>query len=143
MGEQRKLTKGRGMPGEGGREERGLRTEEGAGQTGSQVGIMTQRVMDWGWKPGAEVVETGDTCAADIETSEVNLPTGQVLQVGSAVLRVSEVFNDACVKWKARYGPAAYDWIRNPDHRTLRLRGILCSVEQDGVIRTGDVLHKA
>jgi len=137
------LTKARGIPGERWMTQPWLRTEDGAPHPGIQVCIIPQRVLDLVWTPGAEVLHPGDTFAADIDTSEVNLPTGQVLQVGSAVLRVSEVFNDACVKWKARYGPAAYDWIRNPDHRTLRLRGILCSVEQDGVIRTGDVLHKA
>ena len=55
---------------------------------------------------------------------------------------MSEVFNDGCVKWKARYGAPAKDWLVAPENLTHRLRGILCSVEQDGVLRNGDRLTK-
>ncbi|MEC8197090.1 MAG: hypothetical protein VX228_12460 [Pseudomonadota bacterium] len=136
------LTKAQGIPGERWMTQPWLRTEGGAPHPGIQVCIIPQRVLELVWHAGTEVLHPGDTFAADIDTSETNLPTGQLLRVGSAMLRVSEVFNDACVKWKARYGQAAYDWIRDPDHRSLRLRGILCSVAQDGEIRTGDVLRK-
>ncbi len=74
--------------------------------------------------------------------TEDNLPAGSLLQAGTAVLRVSDVFNDGCVKWKARYGQAAKDWITAPSHSRLRLRGILCSVEQDGKVRLGDPVRK-
>lgn len=84
----------------------------------------------------------GDTIIADLDTSESNLPAGTRLQAGSAILRVSDVFNDGCVKWKARYGTDAKDWITAPGHPALRLRGILCAVEQDGIIRRGDKLTK-
>ncbi|WP_422053719.1 hypothetical protein [Shimia sp.] len=137
------LTKAQGIPGERWMTQPWLRTEDGAPHPGIQVCIIPKRVMDLVWSPDGEVLHPGDTFAADIDTSEANLPSGQLLAVGSAVLRVSDVFNDACVKWKARYGGDAYDWIRTPEHCTLRLRGILCSVERDGVIRSGDVLGKA
>ena len=71
--------------------------------------------------------------------TEANLPTGTRLAVGTAVLRVSEVWNDACAKWKVRHGEAALDWVRA--HQALRLRGVLCSVEQDGVVRNGDAVE--
>jgi hypothetical protein len=57
-------------------------------------------------------------------------------------LRVSEVFNDACVKWKVRYGAEAKEWVTAPGHPPLRLRGVLCSVEADGGIANGDRLEK-
>ncbi len=136
------LTKAQGIPGERWLTEPWLRTDEGAPHPGIQVCIIPQRVLDLVWHPDEEVLHPGDTFAADIDTSENNLPIGQLLTVGTVTLRVSEVFNDACVKWKARYGSEAYDWIRAPEHRALRLRGILCSVEQDGKIRSGDVLRK-
>ena len=74
--------------------------------------------------------------------TEDNLPAASLVQAGTAVLRVSDVFNDGCVKWKARYGQAAKDWITAPSHPRLRLRGILCSVEQDGKVRLGDPVRK-
>lgn len=136
------LTKAQGIPGERWLTQPWLRTAEGLPHPGIQVCIISRRVLDLVWCHRGEVLHPGDTFAADIDTSEANLPNGLSLRVGSAVLRVSEVFNDACVKWKARYGQDAYDWIRDADHRALRLRGVLCSVEQDGLIRAGDVLRK-
>lgn len=84
----------------------------------------------------------GDTIICDLNMTEDNLPAGSLLQAGTAVLRVSDLFNDGCVKWKARYGRAAKDWITAPGHPRLRLRGILCSVEQDGEVRLGDPVRK-
>ena len=63
-------------------------------------------------------------------------------QAGSAILRVSDVFNDGCVKWKARYGADAKAWITAPGHPELRLRGVLCSVAQGGEMRVGDRLKR-
>ncbi len=137
-----RLTKAEGIPGERWLTQPWLRAQNGDPHPGIQVCIIPKRVLDLVWSPEGDALHPGDTFAADIDMSEENLPVGQLLSVGGAVLRVSEVFNDACVKWKARYGPAAYNWVRNPDHRVHRLRGILCSVEIDGVIRTGDLLRK-
>jgi MOSC domain-containing protein YiiM len=60
------------------------------------------------------------------------------LQAGTAVLRVSDEPNDGCAKWKVRMGKAAYDWTRA--HAAYRLRGLYCSVEQDGEITLNDAL---
>jgi MOSC domain-containing protein YiiM len=78
----------------------------------------------------------------DLDTSEANLPAGTLLQAGTAVLQVSDVFNEGCVKWKARYGQSAKDWITAPGHAPLRLRGVLCAVVQDGEVRVGDQLRR-
>ena len=130
------VTKAHGIPGERWGTAPWLKLPDGTGHPGIQVSILPRRVLDLVWR--GDNLHPGDTFACDIDTSEGNLPEGQLLAVGTAVLRVSEVFNDACAKWKVRYGEAAYDWIRAPDHRHLRLRGVLCSVERDGVIRNGD-----
>jgi MOSC domain-containing protein YiiM len=98
-------------------------------------------VLDLVWRDREGTLHPGDTFVCDLDTGEANLPEGQLLAVGSAVLRVSEVWNDGCAKWKVRYGEAAYDWIRAPGHRHLRLRGVLCSIQRDGVIRLGDPVH--
>jgi MOSC domain-containing protein YiiM len=65
-----------------------------------------------------------------------------LLQLGTAVLRVSDEPNDGCVKWKVRFGKPAYDWVRAHDHKPYRLRGLFCSVEQDGVVQLGDRVTK-
>ncbi|MEP2532553.1 hypothetical protein [Shimia sp.] len=140
--DQISLTCDRGIPGERWLDAPWLRTTDGAPHPGIQVSILSQRVLDLVWTDRQKTEHPGDTFVVDMDLSLTNLPTGQLLQVGTAILMVSDVFNDGCVKWKVRYGAAAKDWITAPGHPELRLRGILCSIEQGGVIRTGDVLRK-
>jgi len=132
------LTRDHGIPGERWETAPWLKLEDGRGHPGIQVSILPRRVLDLVWRDLAGTVHPGDTFICDLDMTEANLPEGQLLSVGTAVLRVSEVFNDSCAKWKVRYGAPAYDWVRHPDHRTYRLRGVLCSIERDGVIRLGD-----
>jgi MOSC domain-containing protein YiiM len=63
-----------------------------------------------------------------------------LLRAGTAVLRVSDVPNDGCAKWKVRFGAAAMQWVIDPAHAGLRLRGLLCAVETDGEVAVGDRL---
>lgn len=116
-----------------------LRTEDGAPHPGIQVSILPSRVMDLVWRDRAATPHPGDPIVADFDTSEANLPVGTLIQAGSAVLRVSDVPNLGCVKWKVRYGADALRWVEA--HPELRLRGVLCSVEQDGDITMTDRLQ--
>ncbi|MEM7242835.1 MAG: hypothetical protein AAF429_11680 [Pseudomonadota bacterium] len=120
-----------------------LKLPDGSGDPQIQVSILPKRILDLVWRPEEEGgVHPGDTFIVDMDMTEENLPAGTLLQAGGAVLRVSEKWNDACVKWKTRYGADALDWVRQENHVRLRLRGILCSVHQDGVISKGDRLRK-
>jgi len=132
------LTRDRGIPGERWETAPWLKLPDGSGHPGIQVSILPRRVLDLVWRDRESVVHPGDTFVCDLDMTEANLPEGQLLAVGTAVLRVSEVFNGSCAKWKVRYGTDAYDWARAPGHKPLRLRGVLCSIERDGVIRNGD-----
>ncbi|MBC7137853.1 MAG: hypothetical protein H5U17_03725 [Defluviimonas sp.] len=120
-----------------------MRLADGSPDPRIQVSILPLRVMDLVWRDRAGTPHPGDTMIADLATSEANLPTGSLLRAGSAVLRVSNLFNEACVKWKVRYGKDAKDWIIAPGHPPLRLRGLLCEVVTDGEVRTDDLLQKA
>ncbi len=140
--EQISVTRAHGIPGERWASTPWLRLPDGAPHPGIQICILPLRVLDLVWRDREGTPHPGDTFVVDMDLTEANLPVGQLLRAGSAVLRVSDVFNDACVKWKVRYGAAAKDWITAPGHPPLRLRGILCSVEQDGVIAEGDRLTK-
>lgn len=131
-----------GIPGERWSSRSWLTLEDGAPHPGIQVCILSKCVLDLVWRNREEVPHPGDTFIVDMDLSEENLPAGQLLQVGSAALRVSDVFNDGCVKWKARYGTAAKDWVNLPENRALRLRGILCSVERAGSFSNGDLMIK-
>ncbi len=137
-----RVTRAQGIPGERWETSPWLRLADGSGHPGIQISILQKRVLDLVWRDRETVLHPGDTFIADMDLSEENLPVGQVLQVGEVVLRVSDVFNEACVKWKARYGAAAKDWVTAPGHPKLRLRGVLCSIERDGALRNGDLVTK-
>ncbi len=134
------LTRDRGIPGERWETSPWLKLPDGSGHPGIQVSIVPRRVLDLVWRDRESTLHPGDTFVSDLDTGEANLPEGQLLAVGTAVLRVSEVWNDGCAKWKVRYGADAYDWIRAPRHKAYRLRGVLCSIHQDGLIRLGDTV---
>lgn len=136
------LTRDRGIPGERWTTLPWLKLPDGSPDPRIQVSILPRRVMDAVWLDRENTPHPGDTIVCDLDTGEANLPTGSLLAAGTAVLRVSDVFNDGCVKWKVRYGRPAKDWITAPGHPPLRLRGILCSIERDGEIRLGDRIRK-
>ena len=106
-----------------------------------QVSILPVRVLDLVWRDRVATPHPGDPIVADLDCSEANLPEGTLIRAGTAVLRVSAVFNEGCVKWKARYGADARAFIDAPGHPALRLRGVLCAVERDGVVMVTDRLQ--
>ncbi|MBK4215587.1 hypothetical protein JJJ17_06585 [Paracoccus caeni] len=140
--ERLELTRAHGIPGERWLTAPWLKLADGSPDPRIQVSILPLRVRDLVWRDPDAAPHPGDPIICDLDTSEANLPTGSLLRVGTAVLRVSDVFNDACVKWKVRYGQAAKDWVVAEGHPPLRLRGILCSIEEDGEVRLGDVVQK-
>lgn len=131
------LTPEEGVPGERWLTAPWLRLADGRPDPDIQVSILSSRVHDL-VRILPDQPHPGDTIIADLDTSVANLPAGTLLQAGTAVLRVSPLFNEGCVKWKARYGQAAKDWIIRPGHPELRLRGVLCAVVVAGTVSVGD-----
>jgi len=115
-----------------------LRRPDGQADPRIQVSLLPLRVLDLVWRDREVTPHPGDTIVADLDVSLSNLPPGSLIGAGSAVLRVSDLWNSGCAKWKVRFGPAAHAWVSDPAHEALRLRGILCSVERDGEIGIGD-----
>ncbi len=135
------MTRAKGIPGERWLTAPWLKLPDGSPDPAIQVSILPIRVMDAVWRDRTGTPHPGDPIVADLDCGEANLPEGTLIRAGTALLRVSSAFNEACVKWKVRYGQPAKDWITAPGHPTLRLRGILCSVEQDGEVTLADRLH--
>lgn len=107
-----------------------------------QISILNTKVLEAVWRDREKFAHPGDTFCLDMDLSTTNLPVGTLLQVGDVVLRVSGEFNNGCGKWKVRFGRDSFDWINEPAHHALRLRGILCAIVQDGVLRNGDIATK-
>ncbi|MCP5085741.1 MAG: hypothetical protein GY952_02900 [Rhodobacteraceae bacterium] len=119
-----------------------LKLPDGSPDPRNQVSLLPLRVLNLVWHDRKNTLHPGDAIIADLNTSHENLPIGSLLQVGSAVIGVSDVWNDGCAKWKVRYGREAYDWVSAPEHEALRLRGIYCWIEKDGEVRRGDKITK-
>jgi hypothetical protein len=119
-----------------------LTLPDGSPDPRNQVSIMSWQVLDLVWRDRDRVAHPGDNIAVDMNLTAHNLPVGTLLAAGTAILRVSDEPNDGCVKWKVRSGRAAYDWSTRDDHLPLRLRGVYCSVEQDGEMHLGDTLRR-
>ncbi len=141
--DEMQLTKEFGIPGERWNYAPWLKHEDGTADPRIQVSILGTRVLDLVWRDRENTLHPGDSFMADMDFSHTNMPVGTLLNIGSATLRVTNKFNDACVKWKVRYGKDAKDWIVLPENLTHRLRGVLCEVVKDGWVKTGDLIQKA
>ncbi len=115
-----------------------LTLPDGSPDPRNQVSLMSARVLDLVWRSRDPRHHPGDNIAVDLDLSHANLPTGTLLKVGTAILCVSDEPNDGCVKWKVRCGKDAYAWVREMPHVPYRLRGLYCSVKQDGVVTLND-----
>ena len=134
------LTRAEGVPGERWLTAPWLTLPDGSPDPRIQVSILPTRVANLVWRDRAGTLHPGDTIIADLDCAQANLPDGTLIRAGTALLRARDVFNDGCVKWTARYGRAAKDWITAPGHPDLRLRGVLCEVVEDGVVTLTDRL---
>ncbi len=79
---------------------------------------------------------------ADLDLSEVNLPAGTRLSVGSAILEITAEPHTGCKKFRAMFGVDALRFVNSPLGRKLRLRGVNAKVIEPGTIRTGDEFTK-
>jgi MOSC domain-containing protein YiiM len=84
----------------------------------------------------------GDNLLVDLELSEANLPAGQRLRVGGAVIEIAAQPHTGCAKFSKRFGADALKFVNSPEGRSLRLRGANAQVVQAGRIRIGDRIEK-
>lgn len=133
-----RMTREYGIPGERWSTLPWMKLADGSPDPRIQVSILPARVMELVWRDRMNTPHPGDPIVADLDCSPANLPDGTLIKAGSAVLRVSDVFNAGCAKWKVRYGADALAFIADPN---LRLRGVLCEVVEDGEVHLTDRLQ--
>ena len=84
----------------------------------------------------------GDNLIVDLDLDVENLPVGQRLSIGNAVLEVTEVPHPGCKKFLARYGKDAMGYINANERKDLRLRGVFAKVIEPGTVSVGDTIDK-
>jgi hypothetical protein len=116
----------------------------GAPNLDTQVTVMSARAaalvsggdsLD-GW------AQAGDQLYVDLDVSEANLPPGSRIEIGSAVLEVTEEPHLGCGKFVKRFGIDAMKLVNSEVGRSLRLRGVNTRVVVPGTVRTGDPVRK-
>jgi MOSC domain-containing protein YiiM len=83
----------------------------------------------------------GDQLYVDLDLSYSNLPPGSRLEIGSAVVEITEPPHTGCAKFASRFGTEALKFVNSPVGRDLNLRGVNAKVSQAGVVRVGDVIR--
>ena len=84
----------------------------------------------------------GDQLYVDLDLSPENLPPGTRLEVGSALIEVTEMPHTGCAKFSARFGSAAIRFVNSKSGRAHRLRGMNARVVEPGLVRPGDTIRK-
>ena len=85
----------------------------------------------------------GDQLYVDFDLSSENIPPGTKLEIGSAVIEVSDQPHLGCDKFAARFGQAAREFANSPEGTAVNFRGINTCVVRAGTVRVGDAVRKA
>ena len=80
----------------------------------------------------------GDSLFLHLDLSAANLPASSRVRVGAAVLEVTPMPHNGCLKFKARFGQDALRFVSMPELRHRNLRGIYLRVIEAGEVRPGD-----
>ncbi len=115
---------------------------DGSPDPSVQITIMNSRLAALVTNGKARWPLAGDQLYADLDLSYENLPVGQQLAVGTAVLEITAELHKGCAKFRARFGDDALKFISNDEGRRLNLRGIYARVVQAGVVSVGDEIRK-
>jgi hypothetical protein len=113
-----------------------------SGDVQRQLTLMNTRVIALLAQSRDRWPLAGDQLYVDLDLSVANIPPGTRLDVGSAVLEVSEAPHRGCKKFAARFGLDALRFVNSKMGYALNLRGINTIVVHGGVVRPGDIVRK-
>ncbi len=108
----------------------------------AQITLMNVRVVDLVAGDRERWPLAGDQLYVDLDLRYENLPPGARLEVGSAILEVSDLPHTGCAKFTARFGSEATRFINAKPNRELRLRGMNTRIVTPGTVRPGDTIRK-
>jgi MOSC domain-containing protein YiiM len=117
-------------------------TEDGRPHPDVQICIMNARCIALIAQERGNWAPAGDNLFIDMDLTPENLPAGQRLAVGSAVIEITAVPHAGCQAFINRYGRDACVFVNTGEGKRLRLRGIYARVVKDGEIAVGDRVTK-
>jgi hypothetical protein len=102
-----------------------------------QIAVMEKDVAEL-IANGQPLTLFGDCLMIDLDLSAANLPAGTRLRVGGAVLEITPMPHNGCMKFRSRFGDGALRFVSLRELRHRNLRGIYMRVAEDGKVKVGD-----
>ena len=107
-----------------------------------QITIINSRVVALVANDERRRELAGDQLYLDLDVSGANLPPGTRLDIGDAIIEVTELPHTGCRKFADRFGRDATVFVNSGLGRKRRFRGINARVVQSGDLKVGDVAQK-
>jgi MOSC domain-containing protein YiiM len=108
-----------------------------------QISLMNARLLRYLAGDDEErMALAGDNLVLDLDLGAGNMPAGQRLRIGDAVLEMTNAPHTGCGKFAARFGPDAARFVNAAERRALHLRGRYARIVQAGTVRVGDRVEK-
>ena len=131
-----------GLDGDTWRARKCSRSADGTPHPDMQITLMGVRAIGAISPDEARWPLAGDQLFVDLDLATTNLPAGTRLQMGEAVLEVTDQPHTGCGKFVDRFGVDAMKWVNSPEGRELNLRGIYARVVASGRIRRADTIRR-
>jgi MOSC domain-containing protein YiiM len=130
-----------GLVGDGWSTRPSSKTADGSPHPDKQVTLMMARAIRALVDDATAWPLAGDNLFVDLVLGE-NTPAGTRLQIGEAILVVTDQPHTGCAKFTERFGSAAMRWLNTAEGRAATLRGVNTRVAVAGTIRRGDAIRK-
>ncbi len=119
-----------------------MSTEDGRPHPDVQICIMNARCIALIARQRERWPLAGDNLFIDLDLRPENLPPGQRLRIGTAVIEITAVSHLGCASFAECYGRSAVVFVNARKGRSLRLRGVYARVVEDGRVTVGDRVVK-
>lgn len=117
-------------------------TDDGEPHPDVQICIMNSRCIELIAGDQSNWAPAGDNLFVDMDLSPENLPPGQRVAVGSAIIEITDTPHKGCQKFIDRYGRDACVFVNLGDGDKYKLRGIYARTFEAGTISVGDTFRK-
>ena len=119
-----------------------LSTDDGEPHPDVQICIMNARCIAHIAGGRDRWALAGDNLLVDFDIRPENLPAGQRLRIGTAIIEITAVKHAGCKSFAEHYGQSAVVFVNARKGSALRLRGVYARVVQDGRVTAGDRVVK-
>lgn len=126
-----------GLVGDSWKDRPSSRMPDGSPHPDMQLNVMNARVIAVLAGTREHWQLAGDQLFVDLDISEENLPAGTRLQIGEAVIEVTDQPHTGCQKFSQRFGVDALRFVNSEQGRSVRARGMNARVVKAGLIRSG------